>query len=137
MTAKSDCRALLQKFRQSTDTFWLVRNGKIELRSRAAGIKTLSRFAISNKPLAKYVVYDKIIGNPAAVLLIHLKAKKIRTPLISFPALKKLLKKKIEVVYLKKSEFIYERNKQEMCEIEKRLKMAGEKKFLQNILKKK
>ncbi len=74
------------------------------------------KFGLSNKNI---IVFDKIIGNAAALLLVLLKPKKVYTLTISSRGLRTFKEYKINYFALKNVDIIKGKNRQEICPMEK------------------
>lgn len=120
----------LQKFTKSHWHLIVVRNNKIIFHSKARGIKPL--IVLIKKFDRKYenlVVYDKIVGRAAALLLTHIKAYQVYTPIISQSAVSVFKKHKISFVARKKVKYIMDFASKELCQWEKLAKNKTPKKF--------
>jgi ribosomal protein L23 len=116
-------------------SFALIKNNKIFYKSQGRGLKPLvfclrkysakgGVAADEKKEMRGAMIYDKIVGLAAAMLLASAKVKKIQTLIISQRAKKYLVKNRIEVIYEKEVKNIMNENKTDLCGMEK---LAAEK----------
>lgn len=82
------------------------------------------------------VVFDKVIGRAAAVLLAWAKVKVVWSPTISRLAKRYLAKNKIKVSYKRETECIMNRRGDDVCPMEKMSRKMPEKEFIARMLKK-
>ncbi len=101
-------------------TFIVIKNEKIIFRSKSQGLEPLI-FCLRHrkKDLAGAIVFDKIVGQAAALLLVLGKVKKVITPLASQKALDYLRKNKVRVIYKSKVRHILNKKKDDFCPMEK------------------
>lgn len=127
----------LEFFTKTRWVFVLVKNNKIIYRSKKQGLAPLI-FCLKNRPkeLAGAHAYDKVIGRAAVLLLIHGKAKRVMTPLITKNALKLLEKNKIKVEYGKTAQKILNKKGDDLCPMEKLSAGKGAKEFAEILMKK-
>lgn len=82
-------RELFHLFLASEDTLWISQNDNIIYRSDKKGIVPLVEYITEHSQSEKdVIIYDRIIGNAAAVLLGKLLCKKAYTHTVSNEALK-------------------------------------------------
>lgn len=120
----------LPRFIKSKWNLIVYKNQKIIFYSKTRGLKPLIIFI--KKFDSKYknlVVYDKIIGRAAALLLAYIKASKVYTPIISHGAVSVLKKHKISFVTQKRVKYIMNFASKELCQWEKLAKNKTTTKF--------
>jgi len=110
----------LDYFEKTNWTFVLIKNGKIIYRSKKERLLPLL-FCLKNNPgrLKNAVVFDKIVGRAAALLMIYGKIKSVMTPTISRSAVKELEKHKIKVEYKTITGKIMNKAGDDLCPMEK------------------
>lgn len=109
-------------------SFVLIKNEKIIYSSKAERLKPLI-FCIKKhkKEMRGATVFDRVIGQAAAMLLAHAKVKEIWTPTISQDAKKYLEKNKIKIEFKKKIKNIMNRKGDDLCPMEKLSRKMGDK----------
>ena len=111
---------LFEKFIKTKFSLWIFSNEKIIFRSKKEGLQPivdyLKQSGLNNKNI---IVFDKIIGNAVALLLVLLKPKKVCTLTISSSGLRIFKKYKINYSALKNVDIIKGKNTQEICPMEK------------------
>lgn len=110
----------LDYFNKSPWTFVLIKNGKIIFRAKNRGITPLI-FCLKRrkKDLKNAVVFDKIIGRAAAMLLAYAGVKKVMTSMASREALILLRENRIDVEYKIGVKHILNRKGSGLCPMEK------------------
>jgi hypothetical protein len=110
--------------------FVLTKNNKILYRSKKQGLRPLV-FCLKYKKdqLKNAIVFDKIIGRAAALLMIHGQVKSAMTPVISRSALAEFRKEKIETEYGNTTEKIINRKGDDICPMEKLSKGKNARQF--------
>lgn len=81
------------------------------------------------------VVFDKIVGRAAAILLVYAKVKEIWTPTISRSGKAYLTKNKVKIVYRNLADYVMNRRGDEVCPMEKMSRKMPEKEFIAKMLK--
>ena len=120
----------LEKFEKSDWSLAAVKNKIIIFQSKSSGLKPLIKLIKKfSSRSAKLVVYDKIIGQAAALLLAYLKVSQVYTPLISQAGVLVLKKHHIEFEAKKRVKHIMDFASQELCHWEKLAKNKTPKKF--------
>jgi len=101
-------------------SFVLIKNNKMIYKSKSQGLKPLV-FCLKNykKEMQGAVVYDKIIGRAAAMLLVYGKIKEVWMPIISEGGLEYLQKNKIKIIYQDKVKNILNIKGDDLCPMEK------------------
>lgn len=101
-------------------SFALIKNNKLIYKSKSQGLKPLV-FCLKKyrKQMRDAIIYDKIIGLAAAKLLVHGKVAEVWTPIISCNAKKYLRSKKIKLIYKKEVKNIMNKEKSDLCGMEK------------------
>ncbi|MDI6778118.1 MAG: DUF1893 domain-containing protein [Patescibacteria group bacterium] len=116
------------EFKKNDYSFVLFRNEKIIYRSRMQELKPLV-FCVKKhkKEMRGAVVFDKVVGRTAAMLLAHAKVKEVWTPTVSTGGKKYLLKNKIKLQYQKEVKNIMNRKGDSLCPMEKLSREKGSK----------
>lgn len=130
-------RHSLDFFTKTNWVFALVKDNKIVYRSKKQGLAPLV-FCLKRrkKDLAGALVYDKVIGRAAALLLIYGKTQAVVTPLITKEAIGLLKKNKIEVEYIKTADKVLNAKKDDLCPMEKLSAGKNPKEFAGILMKK-
>lgn len=117
-------------------SFVLIKRGRILYKSKSQGLKPLI-FCLKKrkKDLNGAIVFDKIVGQAAALLLVLGRVKTVMTPLVSQRALGYLKKNRVKVIYKNKVKHILNQKKEDFCPMEKLSRGKTRQKFW-NILKK-
>lgn len=98
----------------------IVKEGKVIFTSNDRGIKPLYAAVLDLKEeLKSSSVADKVIGKAAAILCRYIDIKELYTKLISQEAIKILENSGIEFIYDESSPYIKNRDKTDMCPVEK------------------
>ncbi|MDD5489828.1 MAG: DUF1893 domain-containing protein [Candidatus Moranbacteria bacterium] len=127
----------LEYFFRKDWSFVLIKNGKIVFKSKAERLKPLILCIKKHKKeMRGAIVFDKIIGRAAAVLLISAKVKEVWTPTISRSGKAYLVKNKVKIGYKNLVECIMNRNGDDLCPMEKMSQKMPEKEFIGKLLKK-
>jgi len=118
----------LDYFLEKRWSFVLIKNGKIIFKSKAKRLKPLI-FCLKKhqKEMRGAIVFDKIVGRAAAMLLAYAKVKEAWTPTISQDAKKYLKKNKIKIEFKKEVKNIMNRKGDDLCPMEKLSQKMGEK----------
>lgn len=80
------------------------------------------------------VVFDRIVGRAAAILLVYAKVKEVWTPTISRSGKAYLAKNKVKIVYRNLADYIMNRRGDDACLMEKMSRKMPEKEFIARIL---
>lgn len=109
----------LEIFNEGGYTFVAVKDNEIRT-SVLRGVAPIIEL-IDTEPqfLCGATVADKVIGKAAAMLLFAYGVKEVYTPLVSEKALEYSKNKSIKIAYDEKTECIINRNKTDMCPMEK------------------
>jgi len=98
----------------------VYKDQKIIFKSKARGLKPLIIFIKKfDRKYKKLVVYDKIVGQAAALLLAYIKASNVYTPIISHGAASLFTKHKIGFMAQKRVKYIMDFASKELCQWEK------------------
>jgi len=117
-------------------SFVLIKNDKIIYKSKLRGLKPLILCIKKNKTeMQGAIVYDKIIGKAAAILLACAKVKEVWTSAISFSAKQYLARKGVKIAYIKLIKYIKDRRSDGICPMEEISQKMPERKFIEMILK--
>lgn len=110
----------LQKFKKSDWDLIVYKNKKIIFRSKDSGIKPLIKYVKKfDRKYKNLVVYDKIVGRAAALLLAYTNSSKVYTPIISHSGILVLKKYKIDFEAKKKVKYIMNYGSKDICKWEK------------------
>jgi len=109
-----------EKFQISKDTLWVLCKNRIRYISREKGIGLLVRL-LNKKPnlIRSKIIFDKIIGRAAALLLVYAKVGEVHALIGSFQAAKVFKKHRIYCQFKKKVPSILNQKKCDICPYEK------------------
>lgn len=125
----------LDYFSEKNWSFVLIKNGKILYKSKADRLRPLILCIKKHKKeMRGAVVFDKIVGRAAALLLAYAKVKEVWTPTISQDAMKYLKKSKIKIEFKKEVKNIMNQKGDDLCPMEKLSRKMG-KKIIGHLLK--
>jgi len=114
---------LFKKFQREKDTLWILGENKVKYKDRQKGIKPLVRLLNQKQlPLKYKIVFDKIIGRAAALLLVYAGVSEVHAVLGSRAATKVFLKYKVYFQFQKTVPRILNQEKCDICPFEKRAK---------------
>ena len=101
-------------------SFVLINQSQIIYKSKSRGLKPLI-FCFKNyrQQMRGAMVFDKVVGRAAALILVVAGVARVEAPLICAEAIKILRAKKIEVGYIKKVKNILNRTGNDLCPMEK------------------
>jgi hypothetical protein len=117
----------LDYFLEKSWSFVLIKNEKIVFRSKTERLKPLIACIKKHKEdMRGAIVFDKVIGRAAAMLLAHAKVKEVWTPIISQDARKYLKKSKINVEFKEVVKAIMNQKGDDLCPMEKLSRKMGE-----------
>ncbi len=126
----------LSYFQDKNWSFVLIKKDKIVYRSKKQGLLPLIFCLKRNRQTMKgALVFDKIIGRAAALLLIYARVKKIMTPVITMQALKILRKNKTKVNYGKIIVKVLNKKGRDLCPMEKLSQGKSAKEFYKMMIK--
>lgn len=98
----------------------VVKNGELIYKSQEKGIKPMYFLAVNEKGTLKGVsIADKVIGKGAAMLCSYIGAKELYAQLISEGAIEVLEEENIVYTYDRICPYIKNREKSDMCPVEK------------------
>lgn len=98
----------------------VVKNGELIYKSQEKGIKPMYFLAVNEKGILKGTsIADKVIGKGAAMLCSYIGAKELYAQLISEGAIKVLEEENIVYTYDRICPYIKNREKSDMCPVEK------------------
>ncbi len=98
----------------------VVKNGEVIFVSRERGIKPLLNIVLEKRDIVKEAsLADKVIGKAAAMLCIRLGFTSVFANIISESAVEVLKKSDIKYEYNTKAQYILNRDKSDMCPVEK------------------
>jgi hypothetical protein len=110
----------LAEFKRNKWSFIVYKNDKIIFRSKASDLKPIITFFKTTKFKKSHViVFDKIIGRAAALLLSLIKPKEIRTLIISQSGKAVLHRMKIQFIAIKKVRYVMKFGSKKLCLWEK------------------
>ena len=114
--------AAKQKVKENYASCVLLKDGKIIASERGRGIAPLLKVHDEYPAeMAGGVLVDKVIGKAAALIAIHGKISAIHTELICDPALEILREHGVSVTYEKSVPQILNRDRDDLCPMEKRV----------------
>lgn len=126
----------LSFFAKNCWSFALIKNGKIIFKSKAQHLKPLILCIEKHKKeMRGAVVFDKIVGRAAAILLVYAKVKEVWTSTVSHSGKAYLAKNKVKIVYKNLEDYIMNRRRDKVCPMEKMSLEMPEKEFIAKILK--
>jgi hypothetical protein len=110
----------LNYFTNKSWSLVLIKDGKIIYKSEDQGLKPLV-FCLKThrEEMRGSIVFDKIIGRAAAMLLVYGKIEEVWTPIISEGGLEYLQKNKIKVICQNKVKNILNKKGDDLCPMEK------------------
>jgi len=112
--------SLFNNFVLSTDTLWVYDGNRLLFTSSKDGLKPLLEYVDRVIPHQNKVkIFDKILGNAAALLAVKADCKKVYSPLGSELAIKTLSDYSIEYYFVKIMPYIQNREGKGMCPMEK------------------
>ena len=112
--------SLFNDFLISADTLWVCDGDRLLFTSSKDGLKPLLEYVDSIVPHRDEIkIFDKIMGNAAALLAVKADCKKAYSPLGSEFAIKTLSDYNIEYYFTKIVPYIQNREGQGMCPMEK------------------
>ena len=114
-----DIKTLFNRFKTSKDTLWIIKDKKLILRSQEKGIGALVRLLESKSYLQKKTVFDKIIGQAAALLMVYGKVNQVYAVIGSRQAAKIFRLNKIKYYFLKVVSHVLNQTKNNVCPFEK------------------
>lgn len=125
----------LEYFSEKDWSFVLIKKDKIIYSSKLQGLKPLI-FCIKKyrQGMPESIVFDKIVGHAAAILLAYAKVKEVWTPTVSKAGKEYLGKKKVKLAY--KNEILRVMNRQgnDPCPMEKMCSEMAENEFIEKML---
>lgn len=135
----------LDYFSGSCWSFVLIKQNRIIYKSKLDGLKPLifcikkysarGRSALERKnEMQDSIVYDKIIGKAAAILLVSVGISEVWTPTISKAGKAYLSKNNVKIVYKNFVNCIKNRKGNDICPMEKMARKIGEKGFIDKML---
>jgi hypothetical protein len=108
-----------QSFLESPDTLHVYSDDSLVFSSNKDRLLPLVECIKNFKEDGPVVLFDKIVGNAAALLAVRLGCDELYSPLGSQLAIKTLLKYGIKYHFLQVVTFIQNESKQEMCPMER------------------
>jgi len=111
---------LFNQFSVSNNTLWVYRDDKLLFMSSKHGLQPLFEYVDKGAPFqGKIKIFDKVVGNAAALLMVKAKCKEIYSPLASELALKTLHHYNIQYHISSTTPYIQNREGEDMCPMEK------------------
>ncbi|MBI4286350.1 MAG: DUF1893 domain-containing protein [Chloroflexi bacterium] len=111
---------LFEKFLASDDTLRKYQGLKLVFSSTRDGLLPLLEYTVPSRPdKHNAVVFDKVMGNAAALLAINAGCKEVFSPLGSLPAMQTLAKYAMACHFIKIVPYIQTPDGQAMCPMEK------------------
>jgi len=126
----------LDYFLEKNWSFILIKNGRIVYKSKLQGLKPLI-FCVKKykKEMRGAIVFDKVVGRAAAVLLAYARVKEVWTPTISQSGKACLAENKMKIIYKNLASCITNRKGGDTCPMEKMSLKMPEKEFIAKMLK--
>ena len=116
-------------------SFVLIKNDKIVFKSKAQHLKPLiSCIKRHKKEMRGAVVFDKIVGRAAAILLVYAKVKEVWTSTASRSGKAYLAKNKVKIDYKNLASCIKNRKGNDLCPMEKMSRKMSGKEFTEKML---
>jgi hypothetical protein len=113
-------KGLFSEFLASGDTLWVYGRGKLIFTSSEAGIRSLLDYASRLAPYQEGVtVFDRVVGNAAALLLSKVSCREVYSPLGSWLAQETLRRFGIDYHFTETVTRIQNRSRDDMCPMEK------------------
>ena len=123
------------EFEKSGYSFVLLKNEKIIYRSHAQGLKPLiSCIKKYKKEMRGAVVFDKIVGRAAAILLAYAKVKEVWMSTISRSGKAYLTRNKVKIDYKNLTNCIMNRQGNDTCPMEKMSRKMSSGEFIKKML---
>ena len=132
---KMKSRYNLDCFSGSYWSFVIIKQNRIIYKSKLAGLKPLI-YCIKKyqTEMRDSIVYDKIIGKAAAILIASAGVREVWTPTISKAGRAYLSKNNVKIAYKDIVNCIRNRSGNDICPMEKIAGRLGEKEFLNKML---
>ena len=112
--------SLFNQFLVSNNTIWVYKDDKLLFVSSKHGLQPLFEYVDKAAPFqGKLKIFDKVVGNAAALLMVKAKCKEIYSPLASELALKTLHHYNIQYHINSTTPYIQNREGEDMCPMEK------------------
>lgn len=120
-TSSSEIYAdMFNDFLASSDTLRIYQGNKLSFSSNKDRLLPLVGYLDeTDAPLPQVVIFDKIMGNAAALLSVKANCQEIYSPLGSQLAIKTLDKYRVEYHFTKIAPFIQKPDMEDMCPMEK------------------
>ena len=126
--------SLFNDFVASADTLWVYGGDKLLFTSSKDGLKPLLEFVDKIVPHQDEIaIFDRILGNAAALLAVRADCKKTYSPLGSELAIKTLNDYSIKYCFTKIVPYIQNRDGQGMCPMEKLSLNKSPEEFYQSV----
>lgn len=117
---RKNLESLYHRFKQSNLALAVVWGGKIVYKSKKRGIKAILSLLKEDKSLLKNrIIFDKIMGRAAALLLVYAGAGEVRAVVGSKGAERVFRKYRIYHRFIKKVDKIYDLSGKKTCPLEK------------------
>ena len=111
---------LFESFLKSDDTLWVLKVNTPIFQSKKEGIASLLDYIEKFSPCTDDVtVFDRVVGNAAALLLERMRCRKIYSSIGSRYALETLKQLGIPSYFVKVVPYIFNRKRDGMCPFEK------------------
>jgi len=112
--------ALFNRFPSSTDTLWVYANDKLTFSSGKDGLLPLLEYLdMSPSQSPQVVIFDKIMGNAAALLSVKASAREVYSPLGSQLAIQTLKRYGVRHHITQIVPYIQKAGGEEMCPMER------------------
>lgn len=111
---------LFNEFLVSDDSLWVYKDGRYLFTSSKGGILPLLEYIETLAPYHRQIIiFDKVVGNAAALLSVKAAVKEVNSPLGSELAVKTLRKYGIKYNLSETVPYIQNSNRDDMCPMEK------------------
>lgn len=128
--------SLFNEFLISGDTLWVYKGDRQLFTSNKRGILPLLEYIETFVPHHKQIIiFDKIVGNAAALLSVKAASKEVHSPLGSELAAKTLSKYGIKYNFTKTVPYIQNRGKYDACPMERLSVGKSPEEFLEAVRK--
>lgn len=111
--------SLFNSFLESNDSVWVYKAGKLLFKSSEQRLVPLVSYIAGFPPVPDVVIYDRVVGNAAALLLKKALCSKVYSPVASEIAVKTLDALGISYFFQKVVPYILNQAKSDLCPMEK------------------
>ena len=111
---------LFREFLESSNSLWVYKDGRRLFTSSKSGILPLLEYVETLAPYHRQItVFDKVVGNAAALLSIKAAVEEVYSPLGSELAAKTLRDYDVKYHFSETAPYIQNRSQDDMCPMEK------------------